>query len=207
MAVVNDAVSGNVATLSSNLSHMPESSNPIINKAIDGVNELIDLKNNFENRGFSFEPYGNTYRGIGASWFNKGDVAYEDWMRDQQARMNDHVLNKEILDIGNQFTAAENQKQRDFEKELASTSYQRAVEDLKRAGLNPVLAYSNGGADSPAFGVSTQSSTPISRSGYSDSGNSSSEASLLKTLVDIIGIFYGKGLKPKKTRAIGFRMD
>lgn len=35
-----------------------------------------------------------------------------------------------------------------FQKEQGETAYQRAVEDMKKAGLNPALGYSQGGASS-----------------------------------------------------------
>lgn len=47
------------------------------------------------------------------------------------------------------FNAAEAQKNRDFQAEQSASAYQRATSDMQKAGLNPMLAYSQGGAGTP----------------------------------------------------------
>ena len=60
-----------------------------------------------------------------------------------------------------EFSAAEAQKQRDFEERMSNTAYQRAVEDMEKAGINPAMALSNGGpgASTPT-GSAAKGSTP-----------------------------------------------
>lgn len=59
----------------------------------------------------------------------------------------------------NAFSAAEAQKQRDWETEMSNTQYQRQVKDMQAAGINPAMAMNTSGASVPS-GASASSVSP-----------------------------------------------
>lgn len=67
----------------------------------------------------------------------------------------------------NAFARAEAQKNRDFQERMSNTAYQRAMEDMRKAGLNPILAYSQGGASTPGGDMASASMGRIGAEGSS----------------------------------------
>lgn len=77
--------------------------------------------------------------------------------------------------LNREFQQASADKQIEFQREMSNTAYQRAVEDLRKAGLNPILAYTKGPSSTPSgASASGSSARGIASSGSSGSGASGS---------------------------------
>ena len=74
----------------------------------------------------------------------------------------------------NSWSAEQAQKQMDFQREMSNTAHVREVEDLKAAGLNPVLSAKLGGA-----------STPIGASGTADTSITGSIVQLMDKMLTV----------------------
>jgi hypothetical protein len=71
-------------------------------------------------------------------------------------QMDTNSTSKSNAEAANAFNAQQAQLNRDYQTEMSNTAYQRQVQDMEKAGLNPMLAYiKGGGASSPSGSVAT----------------------------------------------------
>jgi len=109
--------------------------------------ELSDKQNQW-NRDQTLQAQGfNADQANQARSFNSAEAATSrQWSQDMQAWQNT-------------YNSDEAQKTRDYQTQMSNTQYQRAVGDMEAAGLNPMLAYSQGGAGTPT-GATASGGTP-----------------------------------------------
>lgn len=70
------------------------------------------------------------------------------------------------------FNSAEAAKNRAWQEQMSNSAYQRAVEDMRKAGINPILAYTQGGASTPAGAQGTIGSASMGMASSSALGAS-----------------------------------
>jgi len=76
-------------------------------------------------------------------------------------QMQTNQKNWDIAQSANAASAAQAQAQMDFQERMRKTQYQTAVDDMKAAGLNPMLAYTQGGAGTPTGAMGSVSTATM----------------------------------------------
>lgn len=77
--------------------------------------------------------------------------------RNEEMQRSAQEYNWKALGYSQVFNREEAQKSRDWSEMMANTAYQRGTADMKAAGINPMLAFSQGGAQTPS---ASQASSP-----------------------------------------------
>lgn len=130
-------------------------------------------------------PQPVTVKGVDRSMFGglfnstSQAVAQEDFLRDLQK-----------MQYTNEFNAREAEKNRQWQEDLSNTAYQRAVADMKKAGINPILGLGMANSASTPSGSTASGSTSSSR-GYT--GQDSGLLGLLGTIASIVAGVYTNG--------------
>lgn len=92
---------------------------------------------------------------IGAAIGGIGSIFTNQSNKENNAATN--AANLQIARETNQQNMEESQRNRDYQERLSNSAYQRTMQDMEAAGLNPILAYQKGGASTPSGSQATAS--------------------------------------------------
>lgn len=78
-----------------------------------------------------------------------------------QGQREANETNMEIAEQATWANAEQAQKNRDWQQQMSNTAHQREMEDLVKAGINPLLTATQSGASTPSGGVGSAATTSV----------------------------------------------
>lgn len=115
--------------------------------------------NSAQNYGYNVSDSGS--RSVSDSWSYGATYGSEATAKSYAEALRAHSRQQDFYNQEMAYNAEQAEMQRYFNKLMADTTYQRSVEDMKKAGINPILAASFGlSADSVNSGAAASVSSP-----------------------------------------------
>lgn len=115
--------------------------------------------------------------GAGASIYGANEAA------DAQRSANE--TNIELAREQMAFSAAQADREMDFQRNMSNTSYQRGIEDMRKAGINPIMAAGNGGASTPSGAMGSGTAAHVDAVPSVVSNALSSATDVFRTVADV----------------------
>ncbi|WNK13298.1 MAG: DNA pilot protein [Microvirus sp.] len=156
----------------------------VLGAGIGAVGNIFSSRqaNSANRQATSMQTMTNLYEGAQARQFNAQQAELSrNWSAQQAATSRDYnaqeavnarqfdqgmfnqasAFNSAEAQKGRDFAAGQSQKQMDFQERMRGTQYQTAMADMRASGLNPILAYSQGGAGTPIGSAATSSAASV----------------------------------------------
>lgn len=126
-------------------------------------------------------PKSSFSESLGNIWNNISGVTGQNQYNSAEADKARQFESQEAA-IARDFNSAEAEKQREWEERMSNTAYQRQIEDMKSAGINPAAAHLGSGASTPAGQAGSTGVLPNGSAAHSASGGHGGFAGLIASI-------------------------